>query len=92
MFLLDDRDASKSIELKTSEGHHIIIDAKNKKIELRTAGGHEIVIDDGGQKISMKTGQQSVEMASGGITIKGSVVNIEATGAVNIKGATVNLN
>jgi uncharacterized protein involved in type VI secretion and phage assembly len=92
IFLLDDRANTKSIELKTSEGHHIIIDAKNKKIELKTAGGHEIVIDDGGQKITMKTGQQSVEMASGGITLKGSVVNVEATGAVNIKGATVNLN
>jgi uncharacterized protein involved in type VI secretion and phage assembly len=90
--LLDDRSNSKSIELKTSEGHHIIIDAKNKKIELKTSGGHEIVIDDGGQKITMKTGQQSMEMASGGITLKGSVVNVEATGAVNIKGATVNLN
>jgi uncharacterized protein involved in type VI secretion and phage assembly len=92
IFQIDDRFDSRSIELKTKEGHHIIIDAKNKKIELKTSGGHEIVIDDGGQKITMKTGQQSMEMASGGITLKGSVVNVEATGAVNIKGATVNLN
>jgi uncharacterized protein involved in type VI secretion and phage assembly len=84
--------ANKKIEIKTSGGHSVVLDDQGKRIDVKSAAGAELVMDDNGRSVKLTSPGTAEVTATGGLTLKGSMVNLEASGNVTIKGAIVNIN
>ncbi len=85
--------ADKKVEIKTKEGHSVLMDDANQKIVITSKNGHVITLDDGGNKIVVESKGQLEMKSSTNMKIEaGGNLDIKASGQVNVKGAMVNLN
>lgn len=92
IFMLDDSDDKRHIEIISKDQHSIRIDDKEKFIHVKTKDGHYVKIDDGAGTLSVvdKTGKNSIVITSGSgnIDVKCSGnFSVDAHGKVDIKGA-----
>lgn len=68
-------------------------DTSDNKIEIETAGGHQLVLDDKTGTVTLKSSKDLAIEADANVKMKaGGNLDIEATGKVTIKGQMINLN
>ncbi len=79
-----------SVELKLADGKHLLMD--DKGITLEDAGGNTFKIDSGSGAITIKsTGQLNLESQT--VSIKaGASMEVKASGTLTLKGALVQIN
>jgi phage protein D/phage baseplate assembly protein gpV len=79
--------------LETAGGHSLLLDDENTLIQLETSGGAVLKLDDSDGSVSLScNGKVSVD-AQQEISLKaGTDLKLEATGRVTVKGAMIELN
>lgn len=92
--VLDDTDGKENITIKSKDGQTITLTdgSGGPKLEFKDSGGNSVVIDGAGNEIAVKSSQK--------VTIKSSMVQIEADasmtlksgGTLKIQGAIVQIN
>ena len=81
------------VRLETAGGHTLLLDDENTLVELQTSSGIVLKLDDSDGSVTLKcSGKLAIE-AGQEVAIKaGSDLKLEASGRVTIKGAMIELN
>jgi len=90
LMMIDQKNAGQ-IVVKTSGGHQIVMNDKDKTLEIKESGGqkitmknNEIEISSGTAKVKIQGGNVSIETTSN-LKIKATQINIQADAALEIK-------
>jgi phage protein D/phage baseplate assembly protein gpV len=87
--------ADKKIQIKTTDGHNVLMDDANKKVEIKTSGGHKVTLDDQGKKMEIATsGGQKISMDDNARSVKvesGMTIEIKAATQMKLEAATIDI-
>jgi phage baseplate assembly protein gpV len=83
-------DEKKSIELSTQNGNSLTISDDLKGFELKDENNNKITMND--QGITIESSQDLNLKATGNIKVEGVQISVDASGNMTLKGALVNIN
>jgi len=91
--IFNDKEGSEKLEVKSSNGQSVVLDAANKKIKVEDPSGSFIEIDANSNAISIKSSMEIKISAGSNVSIEGTGnVDIKAGGILTLQGALVRIN
>jgi uncharacterized protein involved in type VI secretion and phage assembly len=84
---------NKKIEVKTAAGSSVLMDDQAKKVEVSEPSGLKVTLDGNARKLTATSPGDIEMSATGSLKLKANgTLDVNASGPVTIKGAVVNIN
>jgi phage protein D len=86
-------DSEAQVKVETSGGHTLLLDDANQVVQIGTSGGIVFKLDDGDGSVTVQcSGKVSIEAQQEVSMRAGTDLKLEASGRVTVKGAMIELN